>query len=106
MKANDDTIVRLLESGKNLITTTSYTLLPTYDESLHLRVADACERGKSTFFGTGENPGFMLERVVSTLTGMCERVDQVKLRELSRSGRPRRRAWSSTSCPWASRLRT
>lgn len=86
MEANDEMIVRLLESGKNVITTTSYTHLPMYDESMHRRVAGACERGKSTFFGTGENPGFMLERVASTLTGICHRVDQVKLREFVEVG--------------------
>lgn len=81
MEANDEWIVRLLESGKNVITTTSYTHLPTYGRAMYDHVAAACERGGTTFFGTGENPGFMLERVVTTLTGICHRVDQIKLQE-------------------------
>ncbi|MGH3556116.1 MAG: NAD(P)H-dependent amine dehydrogenase family protein [Mycobacterium sp.] len=81
MEANDATIVRLLEAEKNVITTTSYVHLPTYDGSMCDRVASACERGETTFFGTGENPGVMLERVLTTLTGICHRVDQIKLQE-------------------------
>jgi hypothetical protein len=79
--ANDEDLVRLLESGKNVITTTSYTHLPTYSEALCGRIQAACEDSGVSFFGTGENPGIMLERVVATLTGVCHRLDRVILDE-------------------------
>ncbi|MGE0383546.1 MAG: dihydrodipicolinate synthase [Gammaproteobacteria bacterium] len=81
MHENDADILRLLESGKSVITTTSYTHLPAYDPEFAARVEDACRRSGARFFGTGENPGFMLERVVATLTGVCHRLDRVVLEE-------------------------
>jgi hypothetical protein len=78
---NDEDLVRLIESGKNVITTTSYQHLPTYSPALCERIEAACQRTGKTFFGTGENPGFMLERVVATLTGICHRLDKIELEE-------------------------
>ncbi len=78
---NEDDLVRLLESGKNVITTTSYTHLPVYGPELVRRIDDACATGGSSFHGTGENPGFMFERFIATLTGICSEVHHVQLDE-------------------------
>lgn len=78
---NDADLVRLVESGKNVITTTSYTHLPTYDPALCGQIDAACKKAGKSFFGTGENPGIMLERLIMTLTGVCHQIDHVILDE-------------------------
>lgn len=78
---NEDDLVRLLESGKNVITTTSYTHLPTYGEALVRRIESACKKAGVSFHGTGENPGFMFERFIATLSGICSDVHHIQLDE-------------------------
>jgi hypothetical protein len=78
---NEDDLVRLLESGKNVITTTSYTHLPVYGPELVQRIESACAKGGASFHGTGENPGFMFERFIAALTGICAEVHHIQLDE-------------------------
>jgi 2,4-diaminopentanoate dehydrogenase len=78
---NTDDIVALLESGKNVITTTSYSHLPTYGPQTHRRIAAACERGGTRFHAAGEHPGFMFERLAVALTALSQRVDRITVQE-------------------------
>jgi hypothetical protein len=80
-EANTDDIVALLESGKTVITTTSYAHLPTLGGGVDQRIRQACEKGRARFFGTGEHPGFVVERLAATLTGVCQRVDRIIMRQ-------------------------
>ena len=61
-------IVALLESGKSVITTTSYNHLPTFGSDVHDRIRTACERGGTRFHAAGEHPGFMFERLATSVT--------------------------------------
>lgn len=45
------------------------------------RLTAACRKGNTSVFGSGENPGFWLERVATTLTGLCSTVDMITLEE-------------------------
>lgn len=78
---NTDDIVALLQSGKDVITTTSYNHLPTYGRDTHRRITEACERGGARFHAAGEHPGFMFERLAVGLTGLAQRVDRITVQE-------------------------
>jgi len=79
---NSEDVVALLESGKSVITTTSYNHLPTFGADMRERVEAACRRGSARFHAAGEHPGFMFERLATTITGLSERVDRITVREL------------------------
>jgi hypothetical protein len=78
---NTDDIVALLESGKNVITTTSYNHLPTFGADADARIRHACERAGTRFHAGGEHPGFMFERLATSLTALSQRVDTITVQE-------------------------
>jgi len=81
VNTNAEDIERLLASGKNVITTTTFNHLPTYGSAVHERFAAACKKGGSRFMAAGENPGFMMQRLAATLTGVTKRIDGIVLEE-------------------------
>lgn len=81
VETNADDICRLLAAGINVISTTSYNHLPTYGADTEAAFIDACGRGGSRFHAAGENPGFMFERLVATVTGLSKTIDRIDLYE-------------------------
>jgi hypothetical protein len=81
VNANTDDIVALLESGKSVITTTSYSHLPTYGADAAERIQGACARAGVRFHAAGEHPGFMFERLAVGLTALSQRVDRITVQE-------------------------
>jgi hypothetical protein len=81
VNTNAEDICRLLRSGKDVITTTSYNHLPVYGPELTAEFEAACEAGGSRFHAAGENPGFMMERLVATVTGLSRSIDRIDLYE-------------------------
>ena len=67
--------------GTSVITTTSYNHLPTYGADIEAAFVDACRPGQSRFHAAGENPGFMFERLVTTVTGLSKTIDRIDLYE-------------------------
>ncbi|HEX9832632.1 MAG TPA: hypothetical protein VGA66_06010 [Mycobacterium sp.] len=78
----DDDVVALLESGKNVISTAAYFAPEFRGREVADRLRAACIAGNSTLMGTGVEPGFMFERVMPTLTGMCTDIDSIRLVEV------------------------
>jgi hypothetical protein len=78
---NTDDIVALLASGKNVITTTSYNHLPTYGAEADERITAACAQAGTRFHAAGEHPGFMFERLATSLTALSQRVDKITVQE-------------------------
>jgi hypothetical protein len=78
---NTDDIVALLESGKSVITTTSYNHLPTFGADADRRVREACARTGTRFHAAGEHPGFMFERLATSVTALSQRVDRITVQE-------------------------
>ena len=79
-----DELVRILGAGVNVVTTAAFIngrgLGPD-----RKRLADACERGGTSLFGTGVNPGFAeLLGIVSA--GVCERIDKITISEQAHTG--------------------
>jgi 2,4-diaminopentanoate dehydrogenase len=81
VETNAEDICRLLAAGCSVITTTSYNHLPTYGEQTEAAFANACAAGRSRFHAAGENPGFMFERLVATVTGLSKSIDRIDLFE-------------------------
>jgi hypothetical protein len=78
---NTDDIVALLASGKSVITTTSYNHLATYDSEVDKRIRQACSQSGARFHAAGEHPGFMFERLATSLTALSQRVDKITVQE-------------------------
>lgn len=81
VNTNAEDICRLLAAGINVISTTSYNHLPTYGIETESEFAEACRAGGSRFHAAGENPGFMFERLVATVTGLSKTIDRIDLYE-------------------------
>ena len=78
---NTDDIVALLASGKDVITTTSYNHLPTYGVDGDQRIREACAGAGTRFHAAGEHPGFMFERLATSVTALSQRVDKITVQE-------------------------
>ncbi|MBH0776647.1 dihydrodipicolinate synthase [Nocardia bovistercoris] len=78
---NTDDIVALLESGKSVITTTSYNHLPTFGPQACARITRACRAAGVRFHAAGEHPGFVFERLAASLTTLSQRVDRITVQE-------------------------
>lgn len=75
-----DEMVRILESGANLVTTAAFINGRSYPDGGRERLLDACERGGSSLFGTGISPGF-IELVTMALAGASDRIDRIVVKE-------------------------
>jgi hypothetical protein len=76
----DDEIVRLPESGKNVVSAVSYTAPEFFGADYFAKFEDACQRGGVSFHGSGLYPGFV-ERLAVGLTGCVAQVDHVTIVE-------------------------
>ena len=76
----DDEIIRLLESGKNVVSAVSYTAPEFFGEDYSDKFEAACQRGGVSFHGSGIYPGFV-ERLAVGLTGCVTEVDHVRIVE-------------------------
>jgi 4-hydroxy-tetrahydrodipicolinate reductase len=85
-----DDLVRILESGKNCISSAIDLFLflqrgvaPKFlTEELIARLEDACARGGATFYNTGMTPGFALDLLPITLTRVSRDVEHVRITEV------------------------
>jgi hypothetical protein len=81
VNTNTDDIVALLESGKNVITATSYNHLATFGPGASERIRRACAQAGTRFHAAGEHPGFMFERLATGVTALSQRVDTITVQE-------------------------
>jgi hypothetical protein len=81
-ETHDEDIIALLRSGKNVITTAGNHYPQAHGAERARRFEDAGREGNSTLYGVGMNPGFLLERMVLGLTGLCVELDSVEVEEL------------------------
>ncbi len=73
-------LVRILESGVNVVTTAAFINGRALDAADRDRLVKACERGGASLFGTGINPGFA-ELLTIVTANLCDRVDKVTIAE-------------------------
>jgi hypothetical protein len=75
-----DHVVRILESGVNLVTT-MYMLAGTgYGDDAHDRIEDAAQRGRSSLYASGIYPGHA-NMVALAASAMCTRIDCISVLE-------------------------
>ena len=77
-------ISRILASGKNVVSSSLVQLLhpKTSDPAMVGQLEEACAAGGSTLFTSGIDPGFANDVLPILLTGVCERIDSVRVKEI------------------------
>ncbi|MFO8010501.1 MAG: dihydrodipicolinate reductase [Dehalococcoidia bacterium] len=78
---NEDEVLRLLESGKSVVTTVGW-VYPFRSQDC-TRLWDACLKGSSVLHGTGIHPGGMTERFPMQLASFTRNVSYVRAEEFS-----------------------
>ena len=76
-----DELVRILSAGVNVVATASFITGHNQGEGRD-KIAEACQRGGSTMFGSGISPGFAELLAIVAATGR-DRVDKVSVVEAS-----------------------
>ncbi|WP_242914019.1 NAD(P)H-dependent amine dehydrogenase family protein [Brevundimonas pishanensis] len=79
-KMNAD-VIRLLASGKNVISTAGFHYPMAHDENYWAPLKAACEKGNATLAGLGVNPGGFIERIVLAATGFSAELDSITVSE-------------------------
>ena len=75
---------RILEAGKNLISPAGFTTILNKDDEA--RLIAACEKGGSTFHGSGIHPGFAGDRLPLVLSAMCREINSITVYEIVNMG--------------------
>jgi hypothetical protein len=79
MWPDTNALVRILESGANVVSTAAF-INGRGNPADRARIAEACERGRASMFGTGISPGFV-ELVGIAGAGICDRIDKITIAE-------------------------
>jgi hypothetical protein len=74
-------LVRILEAGVNVVSTAAFVNGRALGDD-RTRIAEACERGGSSMFGTGISPG-CIELLGIATANLCDRVDKITIHEAS-----------------------
>lgn len=80
-EAHDPDILKLLASGKNVISINGNTYPPFWSAERRRAYEEACSRGGVSFMGAGLNPGFAGEKLLAAVSGLCVHIDRVNLLE-------------------------
>jgi len=78
--ADRETVVRILESGKNVVTPLNW-FYPAKSDTADLEAA--CTKGNATLHGTGIHPGGITERFPLMLSALCRNIRHVRAEEFS-----------------------
>ena len=83
VEAMDD-IVRILNSGKNVVSTSLVPLVypPSAPKELRDPIEEACLKNGVSCFTSGIDPGVANDLLPLVLTGFCERIDAVRIMEI------------------------
>jgi hypothetical protein len=73
---------RLLASGKNLITINGHSFPANHGAAYAAEFEQACRKGNSSFFSTGLNPGFVVEKIAAAATGICVEIESIHVKEV------------------------
>jgi hypothetical protein len=79
--ASTNEVIRLLESGKNVVTPVGW-IYP-FASPRVAEVEAACHRGGVSLHGTGINPGGITERFPLALSSLCRDIRHVRMEEFS-----------------------
>jgi hypothetical protein len=79
--SHDVEILKLLRSGKNVITINGYSDPLSWRNERVAALQAACEAGRSTLMAAGLNPGFAAEQLAIVATGLCTAIDRLEVVE-------------------------
>jgi len=79
-EANLNDAIRLLENGMDVVSTNLFLNVGGIRGEVRDKLEAACQRGKSSLYITGINPGWV-NSVVTAMTAVCRKVDYVGLVE-------------------------
>ena len=79
--SHDDDLIRLLESGKNIITINGYSHPAHWPGERSERLRAACDTGGATLMAAGLNPGFIAEQVATVASGICLIAEHIEITE-------------------------
>jgi hypothetical protein len=80
--ADVDEIVRILRSGKNLVTPSGFTFPAALDAAVQERLEAACQQGGVSLFGSGIHPGFAGDLLPLTFARLTSRIDELVVQEV------------------------
>ena len=83
MWADVDEMVRILEAGSNIVSTAAFITGHSFGDGRR-RIIEACERGGTSVFGSGINPGFADLIAIVSASG-CDRIDKITVTETADS---------------------
>jgi hypothetical protein len=77
-------VCRILAAGKDVVSSSIVPLVHprSFFPDVRQKLADACRTGNTSFFTSGIDPGFANDILPLTLSGLCERWDQVRILEI------------------------
>lgn len=77
-------LCRILASGANVVSSSLVQLLhpPTGDRRLAALLEEACAEGGTSCFFSGIDPGFANDLLPIVLSGVCERIDAIRISEI------------------------
>jgi len=73
-----------LRTGINVVAVGLYGLThpPSADPALRKTFSEACQDGQSSFFTSGIDPGFAMDLIPVVLSGVCQEIRQIRIREI------------------------
>ncbi|RLI45991.1 hypothetical protein DRO69_04090 [Candidatus Bathyarchaeota archaeon] len=72
-------IAKIIEHDVNVVSTCEELSYPyATDPELAKKLDESAKKHKVTVLGTGINPGFMMDTLVITLTGVCQTIERIK----------------------------
>lgn len=77
----NEEVVRLLESGKNVVASPNYHFPQLRGAAFVGMLEQACEKGGVSLYGTGINPGWLTERLTPLLTSFSNQIDYIRAQE-------------------------
>jgi hypothetical protein len=79
----DADVLSLLRAGKNVISTASYFFPSAHGDAYLQQFEEAAKDGGVTLFGTGINPGLILDRLPATISTLCSDIKRIDITENS-----------------------
>lgn len=79
--SHDDDLIRLLESGKNVISINGYSFPQHWRGERLARLEAACAKGGVSLMNAGLNPGFIAEQIAVVASGVCLELDSIEIVE-------------------------
>jgi hypothetical protein len=79
--SHDAELIRILESGKNVISINGYSVPGHGDEGRRAALEAACRKGGVSLMGAGLNPGFAGEQLAVIASGLCSELDLLEVVE-------------------------